>query len=399
MNRFFNRVLGRLRWAAHWRCAEPLVLFECDDWGLLRKPCIQLLSNYGEPKDYARDRLETASDLERLYRVLEQFKDEVGRPACMTANFIVANPDFERIATSRFENYYEVPITENKTLKDKWLEGFDRKVFYPQYHGRSHFWPPALLRDLQADTPGVRELFINHCHGGLALLKDSGWRYHTEYLDWHSGKILPDPEQLLWLKIGLEYFHQTFKFSPKSTIAPHYIFNAYTCQAWRQVDFHFVQGTNYHILRNNDGSMRSLSHALGESSPEGLIFLARTVRFEPRPRSRFRDVDKAMQAARNCFHHHIPAVIESHRLNFTGPWQEQALTWLSRFFEKLSPYNPIFLTPVELGQAIAQNGVFQDVFTGEIRHLTPLDGSWRRSLRAKVASIHRFLEKGLANNI
>ena len=394
MNKLFGRVLGRLKWEAHWRCAEPVVVLECDDWGLLRQPCQQLLSTYGEPQDWAKEWLETENDLERLYGILGQFRDVGGRPACITANFIVANPDFERIEASAFQKYYEIPILAHKTLKDKWLEGIARKVFLPQYHGRSHFWPPALLRDLQDDTPGARDLFRNHCHGGLALLKGSEWRYHSEYFNWYSGETLSDRERLSWVKKGLEYFQQTFNFFPKSTLTPHYLFDPSLCQTWRQAGFHFVQGTNYHILRKSDASMLVLSHALGEASPEGLLFLARMVRFEPRPRSRFKDVDTAVKGVLNCFQNRIPAVLESHRLNFTGPWQDQAFSSLSRLLEAISAYKPIFLTAVELGEAIAQNGIFQDVFTGEQRQLTPLGGPWRRFLRASVAAVNRFLAKG-----
>src|SRR5262249_40093260 len=148
----------------------------------------EFLQAYGEPSGWAEEQSETPEDLMRLYEVLDKHRDPEGRPASFNANFIVGNPDFEAISRDDFQNYHDNPIGQDEKLKKSWLEGYQQRVFYPQYHGRSHFWPEAWLRDLRDGTPGAREAFDGRFHGGIALLKKQGWRYHSEYTDWKTGK-------------------------------------------------------------------------------------------------------------------------------------------------------------------------------------------------------------------
>lgn len=379
----YHRVLRRLRFLAHWRCMEPVVVFESDDWGLERRACSTFIRAFGEPGEWADEQMETVDDLSRLYEVLQHYRDPEGRPACFTANFVVANPDFEAIARYQFTRLFEIPIGQNNDeIKKKWLEGIEKRVFLPQYHGRSHFSPRSWLRDLQTNVPGARELFAFRCHGGLSLLKGEGYRYHSEYLDWHSG-IQPAFNELVnWLKGGINFFKQVFGFLPRSTIAPHYIFTPLTCRAWCEVGIEFVQGAGYRLLRSPNGRPYILSHVLGERSSEGLLFMVRNVKFDPRPQRPKHGVDAALKQAKALFKSHLPVIIDTHRINYTGPWREEALKALHALLTELvSSYKPYFLTSVELGEAIVNGGKFRDVWTGKIRHLTPIDPLWRQFLR------------------
>lgn len=190
--------MGNIRFQAHWRCAEPVIIFESDDWGFNPKACASLLKKYGTPSPWAEEQLETGEDLEALYQILEEYRDSNGRPACFVANFIVRTPDYYKIQRHRYEMYTDIPIFHAvpERLIEKWREGLTRKVFIPSYHVRSRFCPDRWLEDLRTDVLGARDLAACQCLGGLSLLEGQGWRYHSEYLDWQTGKQNPFQELL-----------------------------------------------------------------------------------------------------------------------------------------------------------------------------------------------------------
>lgn len=379
------RALRRLRFLSHWRCAEPVVVFESDDWGMERRRCADFISAFGDPSEWASEQTETPADLQQLYGVLGRHLDDSGRPACFTANFIVANPDFDAITRGDFERYYERPIAQSGGLRNSWLEGVARRVFFPQYHGRSHFWPEALLRDLRADAPGARAMCDSKLPGGLAMLEGQNWRYHSEYLDWQHGQQPRLAEMTAWVREGVELFRQVFDFVPRSTIAPNYIFTETAARAWRECGIEFIQGAGYRLLRRADGGTRAVSHALGERSPEGLLLMGRTVKFEPRPSRPRQGITTALRQIESCFKDHLPVVIDTHRINYVGPGRQYGLDVLDSLLRAVAPARPRFLTTVELGEAISGDGVYRDAWTGAVQRLTPLDPPWRRRLRRLLA--------------
>ena len=385
-----KRLLGRCRHWATWRCAEPVVVFESDDWGLERQACASLLCDFGVPGEWADEETETPEDLAALYAVLAGHHDTFGRPACMTANFVVANPDWDAIAESHYTRYHDRPIDENHLLREHWLAGYHTRVFLPQYHARHHFRTTAWLRDLQEDVPGARALFAHRCPGGLALLAGQGWRYHTEYLDWHAATPDTTTASIPELSAALDIFQRTFGFASRSTIAPHYIFPDHAAHAWQLAGIHSIQGAGYRLLRTpGRDTPRVLSHVLGERSPEGQVYLTRPVKFDPRPQRPQHGAQAAIARIKHCFANHIPAIIDTHRINYTGRWRGEALASLREVLAALAPDNPLYLTSPELGEAIANQGRFHDAFSHECRTLTPLETVWRVGWRRWLTQQNR----------
>src|SRR5512143_659503 len=113
---------------AHWRCAEPVLVIESDDWGLERRASSERLKAFGEPGERADEEMETADDLRRLFDVLERHRDATGRRAAFSANFIVANPDHGAIARDRYDVYHEIPIDARVDLQSAYREGVERGV-------------------------------------------------------------------------------------------------------------------------------------------------------------------------------------------------------------------------------------------------------------------------------
>jgi hypothetical protein len=189
------------------------------------------------------------------------------------------------------------------------------------------------------------------------------------------------------LKHSLDVLERLFGRRPSSTIAPHYIFSPRTEKAWRKAGLRFIQGGNYQVLRGDDRGHGNfwVSHAMGEKSPSGLRYLRRSVRFEPRPERRHQGIAAALPGIRLCFEQNIPAVLDTHRVNYTGQYREGGLRALNELLDALKPLRPRFLTTSEIGEAIEHGGRYRDIVTREERSLTPLDPVWRRGLRSALA--------------
>jgi len=383
-----KKILARLRWAAHWRCTEPVVVFESDDWGLQRGGNLSAFTPYGKPKVWAAELTETPAALHALFAVLESHRDRYGRPAIFTANFITANPDFEAIETIHFSEYADAPISTNLELLPAWKTGLERGVFYPQYHGRSHINVQNWLEDLQQNVPGARALFTKRQNGGLSLLENAQWRYHSEYINWRTGEMRPNRGLISWMRDGLGYFQDVFGFFPKSSIAPHYVLPASVLPVWYQLGLRFVQGGNFHILRDpQSGQQIYCHHVMGERSTAGLVYLVRNIRFEPRSGQINRGVEAAWRQIEGCFKAGIPVVVDTHRINYTGPWQTEARQALSELLTRIIAYQPRFMTSSELGEAIHSGGTYRNALDQK-EHTLQTKQSFSGNLLRKLFSYH-----------
>ena len=148
----YKEVIKNISNIPGWRTNRKIVVIESDDWGSIRMPSKKVfntLKNNGIPVEkspYCKfDSLESNEDLEALFEVLTSFKDINGSHPIITANTVVANPDFEKIEESSYKKYFYEPFTEtlkrypnhNKVL-NLYQEGIANNVFFPQFHGREH---------------------------------------------------------------------------------------------------------------------------------------------------------------------------------------------------------------------------------------------------------------------
>lgn len=356
------------RYLSHIRFAEPTLVFESDDWGMERKPAAKIIQKFAEPGEWADEQTESLEDLQRLYETLMKYRDSNGRPACVTANFIMANPDFDRIAKDAFQHYYDVTLDTSlsDSIRQQYLSGIQQKCFSPQYHGRKHFWTETWLKDLRENVRGSRELFDERCNGGLSLLQGEGWRYHSEYVDWKSGKTPPEEDIYGSMKEDLDIFEKLFGFKSLSVIAPHYIFTPDVEKAWRRLGIRYVQGAGYRLIRKTNGSTQTKSHFLGEISPQELVYSIRTVKFDPRPSRPNQHWQAAFQQIESCFERGVPAVVDTHRINFTGKYRDEGIRQLDALLQACQKHKPLFLNSVELCDAVSRNGEYTDVFNQKV---------------------------------
>ena len=132
----------------------------------------------------------------------------------------------------------------------------------------------------------------------------------------------------------------------------------------------YLQGTGFRILRNRQGGKAYHSHYLGEPYVEGMICLNRTVKFEPRPERPQNHWVDAVSRIRSLFAAGVPAILDTHRINFTGSYRRIALEQLAHLLHAVMPFQPLFLTSAELGEAVRFGGEFKDAIHGTVRKLS-----------------------------
>ena len=135
-----------------WRTKRNIVVIESDDWGSVRMPsreAYEKLLKAGIRVDKchycSNDSIASEIDLSHLFEMLYSVVDKNNHSAVITANVVVANPDFKKIRDNGFEKYYFTKITDGlsqikgceNSLK-LWKEGYQDGCFIPQSHGREH---------------------------------------------------------------------------------------------------------------------------------------------------------------------------------------------------------------------------------------------------------------------
>ena len=151
---------------------EKLIVIESDDWGAIRTPSKEVLT-YFEQKGfdcatsiYKNDALASQDDLEKLFEVLQSYKGCDGKPAVITANSIMANPDFEKIKDYDFQQYFWEPFTTTLKRYPKhqnnfqlWKQGSENHIFHPQFHGREHLNIKRWMNALQSKNENILTSF------------------------------------------------------------------------------------------------------------------------------------------------------------------------------------------------------------------------------------------------
>ncbi len=316
-----------------WRTDRRIVVIESDDWGTIRmasKEAYNYFMSIGYPVDkcpYNRfDALESNDDLELLFEVLTSVKDVNGNPAVITANSLVANPDFSKIKADRFENYYFEPITTTlqkypnhdkvyKLVKD----GIEHKVFKPQFHGREHLnvhrWMEALLRRersvIEAFNWNMFSVHAGNDPGNRLEFMDALYCENRDQLNQLSG-VLDD---------GVKIFRQLWGYDSKSFIANCYIWNKELEPFLKSNGVEYIQGVVYQnapLLREGMGNSR-IFHYQGQRNSVGQRYFVRNAFFEPSvARPAFDSLSDCLKRVSTAFFWEKPAIISSHRLNYIG---------------------------------------------------------------------------------
>jgi hypothetical protein len=349
-----------------------IVVFESDDWGTIRmasKNAYNNLLKKGYPVDHCvynrNDALESNYDIEALLETLNKFMDKKGNPVKFTMNNIVANPDFEKIRKDNFQQYSFEPFT--KTLErypdsDKVLALYDQGRtegnFQFQFHGREHLNINRWLNALQNNDKPLKDAFQENM---FTVARDKVTKGRRDMLDSFGMAYSKEFESMKSIiNSGTQLFSDIWKKYSGSFIAPCYTWPNFIEPYLMDCGIKYIQGNHVQKVPKAglELKIKRKYHWLGQENNLGQQYLVRNVLFEPTEHSNNNVVDNALNQVKLAFFYGKPAVICTHRVNYTGRLNEKnrsrGITLLKEFLQKLVHYYPDveFMSSDELGKEI-----------------------------------------------
>lgn len=352
-----------------WHTKRHILVIESDDWGSIRMPSKEVynrLLNKGLRVDkdpYCRyDSLATADDLNALFDVLCSVKDKNGRHAVMTADAVVANPDFEKIKDSDFSCYYYEPFTTTLSRNNKhngvfnlWKQGISADIFHPQFHGREHLNVKKWLQNIQKGDETTRLAFD---YGTFGLSKKVDNRIKNYMGAFNSGLEDDIKGYEGIITEGLSLFESLFGYKSESFIATRYTWSPKIEPFLVDNGIKYLQGTVSQTIPLDDDQtfIYKKNNFCGRKSEYGLTYLMRNCFFEPCQGGP--SAKECLQRVKMAFRWHKPATISMHRLNVIGAIDENnrtknllELKWLLNEIVKSYP-DVEFMSSDELGRLI-----------------------------------------------
>lgn len=329
------------------RIGRKYIVFESDDWGSERIPSksamSQLISSEiglnNNPFNYL-DSLESENDLTILFETLKKFKDKRGNHPVITANSVVANPDFSRIEESRFREYYYESIIDTYNKKEICKnsfslikEGMDRRIFQPQFHGREHLSVKQWLSGLKSGNKILLKAFKAGIFGIDLDIEHTNRDNFMAAFDLDSPEDLNEHEKII--EEGTHHFEQMFGFQSKSFIAPCYVWHPAHESILNKYGIRYIQGIPVQHVPDARKKYRKVWHYQGQKNRLGQRYFVRNCFFEPSLNPGFNWIEDCLRRLDIIFYWGKPAIIGTHRINFIGSLMEDNRKKNIRLFESL----------------------------------------------------------------
>jgi hypothetical protein len=337
-----------------WTTSRKIVVLESDDWGSIRMPSVAAYNNLLDAgiavnkSPYCKyDNLCSVADLDALFSVMQKHIDSVGNNPVLTANVVVANPDFDAIKASDYQVYSYEAIDQtfarffpNEKPLAMWKEGLDNKLFLPQFHGREHVNVALWLEKLQQKDATFLKAFEEKCWG---ISNDI---FSTTTKSIQASFDYTRPEELVFMKEsivdGLQLFKKLFGFASESFIPNNYIWPIELNETLQQNNIRVMQGMKYQLLPKQLGETkrkkirRYNGQLVGENNP--ILQTVRNVQFEPSllpANEKDHSVSRCLEQIQTAFLWKKPAIITTHRINFCGTLSEENRVSNLKLFDQL----------------------------------------------------------------
>lgn len=347
-----------------------ILVFESDDWGAVRVPDSDALAAFENRFPSFRldhyqsfDGLEKKADVSALSSLLREnaVRFRASAPV-FTLNFATANPDFNRCVPGNADVAYFGFEPIDKTYRtydgDEGVLDFVRlgcgeTALHPQLHGREHLNATAWLADAATDP------VVEYARGLRMVGLDDAFYNGIDALN--SGNTLIDVSG--YLEDAVAIFKRLFGFTPRSFIPPCYVANKECERIAAGLGIETIQSSpKRNVPKGNDSYLKKIN-VFGHSNVPGQCRLIRNVQFEP-SRSMFqgKSVDECVDAAfaeiETAFRRRQPAVVCTHRVNYTTRVNERhrefSLEALDGLLRRLAERYPDceFMTSDDLGSLI-----------------------------------------------
>lgn len=351
-----------------WSSRRKLIVIESDDWGSIRMPSLKVFDKLEKAgldmrsADAERfnmnDTLASAKDLENLFEVLSGARDVNSNFAVFTPVCIVANPDFNKIKESGFNDYFYEPFID--TLKrskdsenafDLWREGIEKRLFVPQMHGREHLNISSWLKALKKGEMKT-----------LLAFEEKVWGFVPDTypdVDYQAAFLLTDNIELDYhkeiIESGLGLFNDIFGYQAEYFVPPNGQFNNSLNKILAENGIKLRSVAKLQTESVGKGKQKKKLHYLGQQDRYGIKYITRNCLFEPGQDERDW-VDSCLYDIKTAFRWNKPAIISTHRVNYIGGLnlknRDNGLKQLSELLKEITKKWPDaeFITTAELGR-------------------------------------------------
>ena len=347
-----NRYKRKISFYLRKKVTRKYVIIESDDWGLERAKDEDALSKIVQKYDdrnctrWTRDALETEEDLDQLFVLFDYFKNKFDQPPIITANFITHNVDQSSKERLKFKPISEGYNYGNAGLFDKYREGFDKKYFIPQLHGYSHYDTSLLEQCFQSDD------FVEDFKIGFPLakstIKGKLSLYRGECFDPNFSKIIVE---------AIEVFKTTFGYYSKTFIPPNYLYSDKMNRLLTAHHIELLQSTGQFLSTGGNEVVRPYFRR-----KKGLLYSIRNARLDTHFHYNCLS-EYCIKHIESAFTNKMPAVIDIHRVNFSGKYSPETrlktLEELNKVFLYLYQKHPesIFISSDALLKVFSQAAI------------------------------------------
>lgn len=343
-----------------------LVVIESDDWGSIRMPSAEVYRKLQKAGDHPEndaflrnDCLENVTDLTALFAVLTSTKDKNGSPAVVTANFAMANPDFDKIDPINGTYFFELfTDTYKRYYPDQDVfscvqDGIKSSCFVPQLHCREHMNVNRWMSDLKQQKSDTVLAFQNHMIGiGAAFSQENPFGY----MDAFNSNFTSGAELSNIVHEAMGIFENTFGKKSETFVASCFVWDDSLEKSLAGVGVRGIQSgcwQNIPVGIENGNAMKRRLRFLGQKNRIGQVYTVRNCAYEPAyqqnpTKSAKECYDQIMRAFRN----RKPAIINSHRFNYIGSINREnacenlkGLSWLLHTIMKNIPDVEFISTP------------------------------------------------------
>lgn len=350
------------------RLNQKYVVIESDDWGSIRQPSkavyLEQAERSGKEIDdpfFRFDSVEMDDDLEALFAVLEKHTDCCGHPAIVTADYAVANPCFDYIKNSGFNDYsYEAIDSTYKKYDGSCnalaiaLQGLNRKVWRPQLHCREHVQIARWMKALQSGNLEIQWAFE---HGMISTANAIEPLNHYAFMDAFNYAERDYDQVSRIISDATREFRRLFGYDSKTFVASCYVWNSCLERTLKEHGIHSMQVSWYQWIPDEKciGKITKKNLYMGMQSANQ-SYTVRNCLFEPSLFGAEGSIDSCIRQISSAFRWGQPAIISSHRVNYMSRVDENNrnvnLKLLDELLEKIQQCWPdvIFLSSDQIAE-------------------------------------------------
>ena len=343
-----------------------LVVIESDDWGSIRMPSAEVYRKLQKAGDHPEndaflrnDCLENVTDLTALFAVLTSTKDKNGSPAVVTANFAMANPDFDKIDPINGTYFFE-PFTDTyqRYYPDQDVfscvqDGIKSSCFVPQLHCREHMNVNRWMSDLKQKKSDTVLAFQNHMIGiGAAFSQENPFGY----MDAFNSNFTSGAELSNIVHEAMGIFENTFGKKSETFVASCFVWDDSLEKSLAGVGVRGIQSgcwQNIPVGIENGNAMKRRLRFLGQKNRIGQVYTVRNCAYEPAyQQNPTKSAKECYDQIMRAFQNRKPAIINSHRFNYIGSINREnacenlkGLSWLLHTIMKNIPDVEFISTP------------------------------------------------------